>query len=95
MKAQIIFYDLKKLTQKTRTKATEELYGKTKTSHQGKYSHTLKPKLQKFIRPVRATIIVHNNDVHIIKKLFTSYGIKHRACQIQIKSTDFKNTQFF
>lgn len=95
MKAWIVFYDMKNLLPKARVKAMEELFGKIRTSHKGKYSHTLKPKIEKFIRPIRAAIIVKNKDIQTLKDFLRSYGIRHRACQIEIKPVDFENQQFF
>ena len=96
MQAWIFFYNMKKLEPRTRTKVLEKLFGKTKTSHNGKYQHILKGKLLqgRFIRPVRAVVIVQNKDVQVIKKYFKSYKIKHKLYPITVKRTDFKKKPF-
>jgi hypothetical protein len=95
MIAWILFYDMKHLDQKKRTKALENLFGKTKPSHKGKYVHIIKPRFRKYIRPVRAAIIVKKEDLDAAKMFFDIHKIPYRAHKIEITSTDFKNTKFF
>lgn len=97
MQAWIFFYDMAELESRTRTKLLEELFGKIKQSHQGKYQHTINGKIPPggYIRPVRATIIVQKEHFQAIKEYLDSYTIKHRSCRITVRKNDFEKNRFF
>jgi len=96
MKAWVIFYTLKDLPPKKRTKIQSQLYGKTQQSNFGKYQYQVKGLVPEnsYIRPVNAVLIVKKRYVKKVTKFLETNQVKYRFFEITIDRGEFEKTKF-
>ena len=97
MEAVLIFYDMKAVEPKKRTKLLGILFGKRQQSNFGSYSYQTKPLLpeESYIRPVRAALIVKKRYAQVVEKLFTENTILYKKYSILVVPEDFKKKENF
>ena len=96
MEAWVFFYQMKGLEAKTRTKVLEQLFGKAQKSNHGRYQYQIKGKIPEgdYIKPVRAALIIKKEHVSLVTKLFDTYRVKYRLCEIKLQEEDFHKKEF-
>ena len=97
MEAIIIFYDMKNIEPKKRTKLLETLFGKQQKSNFGNYSYQIKSLLPEgsYIKPIRASLIIKKRYEQTVEKLFTENTILFRKFIILVDPTDFEQKEIF
>ena len=97
MEAIIIFYDMKNVEPKKRTKLLETLFGKQQKSNFGNYSYQIKSLLPEgsYIKPIRASLIIKKRYEQTVEKLFTENTILFRKFIILVDPNDFEQKEIF
>lgn len=97
MEAILIFYDMKNVEPKKRTKLLETLFGKVQQSNFGNYSYQTKSILPdgSYIRPVRASLIIKKRYTPAVEKLFTENAILYKKFVILVAPDDFEKKEIF
>ena len=95
--AWIIFYEMKKLKAKTRTKVLDKLFGKVQKSNFAQYKYQIDGIVseKEYIKPIRSVIIIKKRYVKSILALFDNYNIGHRVFEIKLGKNEFKKIDFF
>ena len=97
MEALVVFYDMKNVKPKKRTKILDSLFGKQQQSNYGKFSYQVKGILPEgsYIRPIRASLIVKKRYRQSIQKLFDENAIIYKIFTIIVQKEDFEKKQIF
>ena len=97
MEAILIFYDMKNIEPKKRTKLLETLFGKVQQSNFGSYSYQIKALLpeKSYIKPVRASLIIKKRYAQAVEKLFTENAIFFKKYTILLTPEDFEQKEIF
>ena len=97
MEAVVIFYDMKNIEPKKRTKLLDTLFGKQQQSNFGKFSYQVNGILPEgsYIKPIRATVIVKKRYLQAIRKLFDENAILYKTFTILVQKEDFEKKEIF
>lgn len=97
MDALVVFYDMKNVEPKKRTKILDSLFGKQQQSNYGKFSYQVKGILPEgsYIKPIRASLIVKKRYIRSIQKLFDENAISYKIFTIIVQKEDFEKKQIF
>ena len=97
MEAILIFYDMKNIEPKKRTKLLDNLFGKVQQSNFGNYSYQTKSILPdgSYIKPIRASLIIKKRYAQAVEKLFTENAILYKKFIILVDSDDFEKKEIF
>jgi len=92
MKAKIIFYTQKKLSQNTKFKLRRELLGIEQKSNFSRYKYSIDGILNKIphYRPADSTIIIKTKDLQSIKEILDKYKAEHETFDIIINPNKLK-----
>ncbi|OLS27964.1 MAG: hypothetical protein HeimC3_01270 [Candidatus Heimdallarchaeota archaeon LC_3] len=97
MDAKVIFYSMKNLEPKVRTKVLEKLLGKSKKSNFGKYVYQVTGLIPEgsYIKPVRAVLIIKKRYLTKVLKLFDFYDMEYIVFDIIVEKGDFDKKHIF
>jgi len=97
MHANLFFYNAKGIETRIKTKVLVRLFGKMQKSNYAQYKYEVKGVLPegKYIRPVRAVLIVKKKYTQDVIDIFDLYGIKFRVFEVILRSDEFKKYLFF
>lgn len=95
MDAWVVFYSMKGLSPKQRTKALGLLFGKTQQSNYGRYSYDIPGILSEgsYFRPVKSAVVVKKRYLQKLIRFLEDYGISYRCYEIKVEPAEFKKEE--
>lgn len=95
MDAWVVFYSLKGLSPKQRTKASGLLFGKTQQSNYGRYSYPIPGILPEgsYFKPAKSVVVVKKRYRQKLIRFLEKYAISYRCYEIKVDPADFKKEE--